>query len=169
MNNSVPESNALSGNGVASPVPTCFFFKYFHAGECTEQDVTMLGKIMDRIDCRNFGMNWDAAHATVEVFRTGWKQSLEMCARHVHMVTIKDVAFCPIPNRRQYKRPWGFHITPIGDGVTLRQEMFDLLRKIGFKNPISCHSEYGMLDIPEMLEQNRRDLIFLRPTIDTLA
>lgn len=140
-----------------------------HAGDCMEQDVTMLGQIMDRIDCPNFGMNWDASHATVEGFRSGWKQSLEICAGHVRMLTVKDFAFCGIPKRRQYERPWDFHITPIGDGVTPWQEVFDLLKTIGFKGPMSFHSEYGTLGIPEMLEQNRRDLSFLRPLITALG
>ena len=139
-----------------------------HSGDCLEQDVSMLAELIHRVDSPRFGINWDPAHAVVEGFLSGWKQSLELCGDKLYMLSAKDYRFARVPKRKPYKRPWEHEIAPVGEGTVPWDEVFDRLKVLGFKGPISFHNEYEHLVLPELFEQAERDLINLTPLIEGL-
>ena len=60
---------------------------------------------------------------------------------------------------------------PLAEGIVRWAEVFTLLRQIGFDGIISLHSEYQGthswrdLAVPELIEQTRADLAYLRAAL----
>jgi sugar phosphate isomerase/epimerase len=96
----------------------------------------------------------------------GWKLGLDLLASRISLVAAKDFKFAPppatmVPGLARIAP----EIAPLGEGITPWPHVFACLRVIGFDDWISVHSEYDHMPVPQLLQQTRQDLHYLRAAL----
>jgi sugar phosphate isomerase/epimerase len=110
----------------------------------------------------------DPGHMMVEGARDGWRMGLDLLGPRITLVAVKDLAWEKFDDAELGKPQWRSRIVPLRQGMVPWPAVFECLRQLGFDGWVSVHSEYQGrhawrdLTVPELLEQTREDVIYLR-------
>jgi sugar phosphate isomerase/epimerase len=115
----------------------------------------------------------DPGHMSVEGGGDGWRMGLDLLARRISVVAVKDLDWARTDGADELlaKPRWYTRIVPLSQGIVPWPNVFACLRASGFDGWISLHSEYQgphswrELTTQEVIEQTRNDLTYLRQAI----
>lgn len=136
-----------------------------HAGRNVGSYVTDLAWMLDGMDPRWTGCQYDIRHATVEG-GTAWPRGLGFLKEHILTMPIKDFTWA------QNDKGWYVKNVPLGEGMVDFNRFFKELRSYGLKPLVSLHCEYDLggagkgrteISIPksEVLAAMKKDLRYL--------
>lgn len=136
-----------------------------HAGMQVGAPVWDLWTLLDGMDTRWIGVQYDIRHATAEGGQS-WPLGFKLLAPFVRNLVVKDFIWA------KSDRGWQIRDVPLGEGMVDFKAFFDLVKACGIQGPISLHYEYplpgddGSLSIAERRKQvaavMQRDLGRLR-------
>ncbi len=136
-----------------------------HAGRNVGSYVTDLAWMLEGMDPRWTGVQYDIRHATVEG-GTAWPRGLQFLKDHIRTMPIKDFIWA------KTEKGWALKNVPLGQGMVDFDRFFKELRAYGLKPLASLHTEYdlggaekGKADITmprkEIFAAMKKDLRFL--------
>ncbi len=118
------------------------------------------------------GAYLDPGHMAVEGGLGGWRQGIDLLQRWVRLIAVKDFGWVRSEDGEEKKVRWRPELVPLAEGVVPWPEVFRHLRRIDFDGVVTLHSEYQGshsfrdMTVPELIEQTRSDLGYLRPVIE---
>jgi sugar phosphate isomerase/epimerase len=129
--------------------------------------------IKDR-DPNAIGAYVDPGHMSVEGGGDGWRMGLDLLGPRINLVAVKDLDWARTDDGGELlaKPRWFTRIVPLSQGIVPWPNVFACLRAAGFDGWVSLHSEYQgphswrELTTPEVIEQTRQDLTYLRQAIE---
>lgn len=135
---------------------------HIHSGMYLTAEPMVVAQILEGFDPDLVGAYIDPGHMTVEGGLAGWLIGLDALSDKIRMVAVKDFAW--------FKEggSWKAKVVPLGEGLVPWREVFSILKHIGFRGPVSLHSEYEDLTLTELIEQTRRDLKYVRNILESL-
>jgi sugar phosphate isomerase/epimerase len=135
--------------------------------------------LLQDLDPRWIGMNYDIGHATVEGGFGGWQTSTELAANSMRGIALKDFrwpAKKPAEKLSDYQPEW----CPIGEGIVDFHAFFTLVKASSFDGPIQMHFEYPAfggaengettlhIPRPQLIAAVRKDLTYIREVLHQL-
>lgn len=131
-----------------------------HSGDHFGAAVWDFRETMKGLDPKFTGYYFDPAHATIEGGLSGWRISLDVAARNLKMVALKDFYW------EKQAGAWKLVWCPMGEGMVNWKEVFAGFARVGFTGPFSLHSEYPGGEEPEAMA---KDLAFARKLVSAAA
>jgi sugar phosphate isomerase/epimerase len=98
-----------------------------------------LSILMDGIDPKFVGVNYDIGHATIEGGLGGWINNFHITEPHLRGIAVKDFAW-----GKDAKGVWQSQWQPIGEGMVKMQEFFGMVAAANFSGPVQLHFEYPL-------------------------
>jgi sugar phosphate isomerase/epimerase len=95
--------------------------------------------IMQGLDPKAVGINYDVGHATIEGGAGGWIASFRVCGNHLRGIAVKDFVWA-----KDAKGAWKDQWTPIGEGMVKFEQLFGMIAKTDFDGPLQIHYEYPL-------------------------
>lgn len=133
-----------------------------HSGTRVGGSVWDLGILLEKVDPRGLGVQYDIRHATVEG-GTSWPVGLRVIAPHIDTIAIKDFQWERGPGGK-----WNIRNVPLGDGMVDVRAFLARLRELRAIPPVTVHFEYEPLEMEtsrggparrkETIDGMRRDL-----------
>lgn len=108
-----------------------------HSGRNIGAYVTDLAYMLDGMDPRWTGCQYDIRHATVEG-GSAWPRGLSFLKDHILTMPIKDFIWA------KNEKGWYIKNVPLGEGMVDFDRFFKELRKYGLKPLVSLHCEYDL-------------------------
>lgn len=108
-----------------------------HAGRNIGSYVTDLALMLDGMDPRWTGCQYDIRHATVEG-GTAWPRGLGFLKDHIRTMPIKDFIW------EKTGKGWSVKNVPLGEGMVDFDRFFKELRSYGLKPLVTLHTEYDL-------------------------
>lgn len=121
--------------------------------------------VMDALESQWGGWYYDPHHAVAEGGGGAWKAALNIIARRIKMVAVKDFTWEKGP------KGWAVKDCPLGQGMVDWPYFFAALAKANFKGPISLHIEYDIAGKTASEKETNtlvaaeRDLAFLKAQV----
>jgi sugar phosphate isomerase/epimerase len=127
-----------------------------HSGRGVGGPVWDLATLLEGVDPKWLGVQYDIAHATVEG-GSAWPLGLRLLAPHIRTLDMKDFLWARRDNR------WVTRWVPLGDGMVDYVAYLTMVRELRLPGPISVHYEYAPLEGPSDLSTaaRRREAITL--------
>jgi sugar phosphate isomerase/epimerase len=113
--------------------------------------------LLDGIDPKAAGVNFDIGHATVEGGLGGWINNFRVTSDHLRGIAVKDFLW-----GKDAKGNWQPQWKPLGQGMVRFPEFFRMVAASGFDGPLQIHFEYEMGDPEATKVAMKRDLATLR-------
>lgn len=141
-----------------------------HSGNYVTSNPAVSAQLLEGRDPQRVGAYVDPGHLTVEGGISGWKIGLDLLAPWISLVAAKSMGWQRSEDPETGEVRWREQMVPLSEGTVRWREVFALLKEIGFDGTVSVHSEYQgghswrSLSVPELIEQTREDLAFLRQT-----
>ncbi len=142
-----------------------------HSGDFLSSQGALLASVIDDTDPRYVGVSLDLGHLTVEGGKSGWKQSIDLLQNRIGILAVKSFGWFHEPDPKTGAPVWIPKLVPLEEGNVRWAQAFQLLRQVGWdadgRALVSLHSEYQgagswrSLDVPELIEQTRRDFAWL--------
>ncbi|MCX8162719.1 MAG: sugar phosphate isomerase/epimerase [Candidatus Bathyarchaeota archaeon] len=126
-----------------------------HSGMYMTAEPAILGSILEGFDPEYIGAYIDPGHMTVEGGLAGWLMGMDILSDRIVMVAVKDFGWI------KTERGWVAHTVPLGEGLVPWKKVFEILKEIGFKGPISLHSEYHE-DLDKIIDITREDIAYIK-------
>jgi sugar phosphate isomerase/epimerase len=98
-----------------------------------------LHEILNGMDPKAVGVNYDIGHATVEGGFGGWMNSLRISGAYVRGLAVKDFLW-----RKDARDRWNAAWTPLGQGMVRFKEFFRIVSTMEFSGPLQLHFEYPL-------------------------
>lgn len=98
-----------------------------------------LHEILNGLDPRLVGVNYDVGHATIEGGSAGWINSFRITGPYLRGVAVKDFRW-----EKDAAGQWQAAWTPIGEGMVKFRQFFAMLREANFAGPLQLHFEYPL-------------------------
>lgn len=98
-----------------------------------------LREILNGFDSKLVGVNYDAAHATIEGGLGGWIESFRITGEYLRGIAVKDFIWAKDANGK-----WQVSWTPLGQGMVRFPEFFNMVREARFAGPLQLHFEYSL-------------------------
>jgi sugar phosphate isomerase/epimerase len=142
-----------------------------HSGPYVSTNPAIVWQLLKDRDPASIGAYVDPGHMTVEGSRDGWRQGLDLLGKRINLLAVKDLAWDQVDDPKLHKKRWRTRIVPLDQGAVPWPEVFDCLKKVGFDGWASIHAEYQGghsfkdMTIPELIEQTRADLAYLRKVL----
>jgi len=133
-----------------------------HSGMCLTAEPIVMWMIIKDFDPDFIGAYIDPGHMAVEGGLAGWLMGMDILADYVRVVAVKDFGWF------KEKGSWKAKIVPLGEGLVPWRKVFEILKIIGFKGPISIHCEYKGLTIKQLIKQANKDLEYVRKILHSL-
>lgn len=142
-----------------------------HSGDMLGAQGGILDQILDGTDPRYVGVGLSPGHLVVEGGGMGWMQSIDVLQDRIGMVDAKSYGWFHEPDPRSGEPTWVYKKVPLEGGNVRWRQVFALLRGLGWDHDgqaiVSLGSEYLSgawrdLTVPEVIEQSREDLVYLR-------
>jgi len=141
-----------------------------HAGDYAGASLWDLLILLDGIDPRWMGIQFDIRHAAVEGPES-WPFALEQLAPGVNSLDIKDFTW------GMEDGEWEVVNVPLGEGIVDFDHYFDVIERLGIKADYSLHLEYPLggadhgntelsITREEFNEQVGKDIDFLKDYLD---
>ena len=108
-----------------------------HAGTNVGAPVWDLWTLLEGMDSRWMGCQYDIRHATVEGGRS-WPLGLRLLSPYVGTLVIKDFKWT------EERGEWKVKNVPLGEGMVDFASYFEMVKKLGLLAPITMHFEYEM-------------------------
>lgn len=135
-----------------------------HSGTEVGASTWDLWYILKDLDRNWLGVNFDAAHATIEGGLGGWIASLRLVAPMLKGVAVKDFRWA-----RNSRGEWNVEWCPLGEGMVNFKRFFSMVREARFAGPLQMHFEYPLggaenggrsinIDRSQVVAAMRRDL-----------
>lgn len=134
---------------------------HIHSGMYLTSEPAILWEILKGFNPDLIGAYIDPGHMAVEGGLSGWLIGMDILAEHIRMVAVKDFGWF----REDGK--WVARTVPLGEGLVQWRTVFEILKKIGFKGPMSLHSEYHM-SLDNIIEQTRKDLKYVKEILKSI-
>jgi sugar phosphate isomerase/epimerase len=134
---------------------------HVHSGMFMTAEPTVVWLVLKGFDPDLVGAYVDPGHMAVEGGLAGWLMGMDILSRKIRMVSVKDYAWFKPGGE------WRAETVPLGEGLVPWETVFEILKKIDFKGPVSIHSEYD-LPLDEVVRQTRRDVQYLRSILGSL-
>lgn len=114
--------------------------------------------IMNGLDPKLVGINYDIGHATIEGGLGGWIASWRVSGDRVRGIALKDFVWNKGP--RGWREQW----TPIGEGMVHWNEFLKMVAESTFGGPVQVHYEYPLDESnrPATYAAMKKDLTTLR-------
>ena len=93
--------------------------------------------LVNNLDPRLVGVNYDIGHAVVEGGFGGWVNSAHLVRTHLRGVALKDFLW-----RKNTRGEWRPEWRPAGEGMVDFAGFFRILKDAGFTGPLQVHYEY---------------------------
>ena len=137
-----------------------------HAGISAGSAVWDIQELIENLDAKWVGVQYDIRHAMVEGLKS-WPLGLRLLSSKIHSLDIKDFEY------QKTEKGWDVKNVPLGTGAVDFRSYFELLKKLGVDAPVSIHFEYPLggadhghreLTIPgeQVIEAMAKDLKYLR-------
>lgn len=140
-----------------------------HAGTHVGGPVWDLWIILEGLDPRWSGCQYDIRHATVEGGQS-WPLGLDLMQSHIKNIVAKDFKWVEDENGK-----WQVQNTPLGEGMVDFEAYLAQLKEYNFSGPVSMHFEYEWVDDEENISQKehrqktiqvmQKDLRWLRSAV----
>ncbi|MGQ9690587.1 MAG: sugar phosphate isomerase/epimerase family protein [Thermoproteota archaeon] len=126
-----------------------------HSGMFMTAEPAIVWLILEGFNPDFVGAYIDPGHMIVEGGLAGWLMGMDILSEKIRMMAIKDYAW--------FKTGGGWHVetVPLGEGLVPWKSVFENLKKIGFKGPISMHSEYD-LPLNGIIRQTEMDIRYVK-------
>jgi sugar phosphate isomerase/epimerase len=98
-----------------------------------------LREILNGFDPKLVGVNYDAAHATIEGGLGGWIESFRVTGEYLRGIAVKDFMWA-----KDGAGKWQITWTPLGQGMVRFPEFFKMVREARFAGPLQLHFEYSL-------------------------
>ena len=98
-----------------------------------------LHEIMQGLDPKLMGMNYDIGHATIEGGLGGWIASYRICGAQLRGIAVKDFAW-----GKDAKGAWQMQWKPLGQGMVKLGQFFGMVAESDFDGPLQLHFEYPL-------------------------
>lgn len=108
-----------------------------HAGVLVGGSLWEVYKILELVDKKYFGTQYDIRHAMVEGSNS-WVNGLELIHSQIKTIVVKDYRWEKLNGK------WQIVNTPIGEGMVDFKKFFRLLKDYDIKVPVSLHCEYDL-------------------------
>ena len=108
-----------------------------HAGQHMGSFVTDLADLLDGLDPRWSGSQYDIRHATVDG-GASWPLGLRYLKDHIKTIAIKDFIWTQVGGQ------WKVINVPLGEGMVDFDRFFKLLRSYEIRPSVSLHLEYDL-------------------------
>lgn len=95
--------------------------------------------LLQGLDPRRVGVNYDIGHATVEGGVGGWINSFRITGPNLRGIAVKDFVW-----RANARGVWAPQWTPLGEGMAHWKEFFSMVAAAGFSGPLQMHFEYPL-------------------------
>ncbi|MFS4466694.1 sugar phosphate isomerase/epimerase family protein [Maribacter sp. 2210JD10-5] len=133
-----------------------------HAGSFVGASIYEVHNLLEGLDNKFMGCQYDIRHASVEGAQA-WPTQLRLIAPKINTIVIKDYKWSREGNQ------WKLMNVPIGEGMVNFHEYFKMLKKHKINVPVSMHFEYDLggaehgmtkinIDQKEVFKAMRRDL-----------
>lgn len=109
-----------------------------HAGTRIGGPVWDLRRLLNGIDPKHLGIQYDIKHATAEGGRS-WIIGMKLVAEHINCFALKDFLW-----QKNESGQWRDDPVPMGSGMTDYKTFFDTVRELGMHMLITVHLEYEM-------------------------
>ena len=125
-----------------------------HAGTNVGGPVWDLWMLLDGLDPRWLGCQYDIRHATVEGGES-WPLGLRLLSPYIGTLVAKDFKWT------QEDEEWDVENVPLGEGMVDFASYFEMLGELGIRGPMTLHFEYAMPEEDEALseEEVRRETV----------
>jgi len=149
-----------------------------HSGDMLGAQGGILDQILQGTDPRYVGVGLSPGHLVVEGGGMGWMQSIDLLKDRIGMIDAKSFGWFHETDRHTGEMIWVHKKMPLEGGNVRWRQVFDLLRQTGWDRDgqaiVSLGSEYQSgawrdLTVPELIEQSREDLTYLRGQAQTVA
>lgn len=108
-----------------------------HAGTKVGASFWEIHKLLEKVDSRYFGAQFDIRHATVDSGYS-WPNGLKLLRKKIKVIVLKDFKWGKVGDQ------WKAINVPIGEGMVDFKKYFKLLRLYGLNPPVSLHLEYPL-------------------------
>ena len=108
-----------------------------HSGTKIGASVWEVKKILETVDSKFFGVQYDIRHAVVEGGRS-WPNGIKLLKDQLKTIVLKDFKWGKVDGR------WKIVNVPIGHGMVNFSSYFRLLKSYGLRPPVSLHLEYPL-------------------------
>jgi len=141
---------------------------HIHSGNSLSANPAVVWMLLQDYDPDYLGAYIDPGHMAVEGSLSGWRMGMDLLSQHIRMVAVKDFGWFQERDEKTGKKRWRLDLVPLGDGLVPWPQVFTYLQQIKFDGPVSVHSEYKNLDLEELIQQTKKDLIYLKNILRTL-
>ena len=135
-----------------------------HSGTGVGGPVWDLGILLEGIDPRWLGVQYDIAHATVEG-GSSWPLGLRLLSPYIRTLDMKDFLWAARTDR------WVPRWVPIGEGMVDYRRYLEMVRQLRISGPISVHYEYAPLEGPNELphpERRKESITLMKRDLEQL-
>jgi len=108
-----------------------------HAGTNIGASYWEIYKLLEKVNPKYFGVQYDIRHATVDSGYS-WTNGLELLHEQIKVIVLKDFKWGKVGNQ------WKAINVPIGEGMVDFNKYFKLLKSYGLNPPVSLHLEYPL-------------------------
>jgi sugar phosphate isomerase/epimerase len=113
--------------------------------------------LLDGVDPKAAGVNFDIGHAVVEGGLGGWINNFRVTSDHLRGIAVKDFLW-----GKDAKGSWQPRWTPLGEGMVKLPQFFTMVAASGFNGPLQLHFEYALGTPADTRAFMKRDLATLR-------
>ncbi len=139
-----------------------------HSGMEVGASIWDLWLLLEDLDRKSLGINYDLAHATIEGGLGGYIASFRLVAPLIKGIAVKDFRW-----RRSPRGEWGVEWCPLGEGMVNFKRFFSMMREASFSGPLQLHFEYPLggaedgsrtitIDRERVFAAMKKDLTLLR-------
>ncbi|GAB5554558.1 MAG: sugar phosphate isomerase/epimerase [Saprospiraceae bacterium] len=108
-----------------------------HAGTKIGASYWEIYQLLEKVDPKYFGTQFDIRHATVDSGYS-WTNGLKLLQEHIKVIALKDFKWGKVDGQ------WTAVNVPIGEGIVDFKQYFKLLKSYGLNPPVSLHLEYPL-------------------------
>jgi len=108
-----------------------------HAGRKVGASFWEIKKIIETVNPKYFGVQYDIRHAMVEGWYS-WEKGLQLLYPNIKVIVLKDYKWGKINGK------WQALNVPIGQGMVDFNKYFKLLKQYKLNPPVSLHLEYDL-------------------------
>jgi len=139
-----------------------------HSGRYVASGGPLLYLVLREFRPGEAGAYVDPMHMTIEGSLSGWELGLDLVAPWLALAGIKNFRWKETARDEKGQMRWRWEYVPLQDGHAPLPEFVAYLRQLRFDGVVSLHSEYKggsswrRLSTPELVEQSRKDLAYVR-------
>jgi len=146
---------------------------HVHSGDYLSAEAGNIYLLLKDRDPHHVGAYLDPGHMTLEGAASGWKLGVDLLQDYISTVAVKTFGLYPEKDAEHGDTRWVEKLVPLREGMVRWREVFACLKQLGWDGVVTFHSEYQGrqswrdLTVPQLIDQTREDVAYLRPIIRT--